>query len=264
MGGEKFGVAACCLVILALASEPAADGRDDSAAVMQSRYCDRYLPVSTQNPFGYRLRGDRCEGIYVKPVSATPLTVASFGQLNAPQLPASGGVLLVEWTADSGNVRLRANSLKSKTYYRMDSLQPAAARSYRWPTDVLAALRLTMKDIGVVAWTEQKVAGKVREVYLPIRIGQPPAAQETAYELVLVPGDELKEVFITLSKVDAGGQIVQVSAPKSLNYGFYPAGRGIRIPIEPLPHPGTYVVQIGATLRGGGAISDELWIRSGK
>jgi hypothetical protein len=41
-------------------------------------------------------------------------------------------------------------------------------------------------------------------VYLPIRIGQPPAGQETVYELVLVPGNELKEVSITLSSVDAG------------------------------------------------------------
>jgi len=252
-------VVAFCLVSLPMASALAANIHDDASAAEQSRHCDRYLPVSLDNPFGYRLRGDRCEGMYVQPVTATPLIVASFGQMNVPELLPANGALLVEWAPDSGDIRLRANSLKSKTYYRMDSRRPAGTHSYRWPTNVLGALKLTLKDIGIVAWTEQKVGNTLRVVYLPVRIGQRSAGRESVYELVLVPGNELSEVFVTLSSVRTDGLRVQVSDAKPLKHGFYPAGRSIRIPIGPLPHQGTYLMEIGATLRGGGALSEELW-----
>ena len=224
-----------------------------SAATPQ---CDPYLPVSTDNPFGYRLRGGRCEGVYIQPVSVTPLIVASFGQINVPELPAE---LLIEWAPAGREVRLRGMSSKPKAYYRMDSRQPAKARSYRWPADVLTALKLSTKDIGVVAWTEEKTGNTVRDVYRPVRIGRAPAGRENVYELVLIPGNELSEVFVALSSLRADGQRVPTSDPKPLKYGFYPAGRSIRIPVGPVLKPGNYLVEIGATLRGGGAVSYELW-----
>lgn len=243
-------LAVCCIAALAFAAAPAAD---------ETLHCDRYLPISTQNPFGYRMRGDRCEGIYVQPVASTPLVVASFGQLNVPQPPTATGALVVNWGAGSRDVRLRAVSLKPKTYYRMDRWQAAGSRSYRWPTDVLAALKLTARDIGIVAWTKQKHGSGVREVYLPVRIGAAPRGRENIYELVLVPGNELSEVFVALTSVRAGDRRVQVSASKPLLYGIYPAGRSVRIPVGPLSDPGLYVVDISATLRDGGAVSHDFW-----
>jgi hypothetical protein len=246
-------LAAFCLVSSVFASARAAD----------IAHCDRYLPVSTNNAWGYRLRGDRCEGVYIQPVSATPLIVASFGHINAPDVLPANAELLVEWAPAGREVRLRATSSKPKAYYRMDSLQPAKLHSYRWPADVLAALKLSMKDIGVVAWTQQKVGMTIRDVYLPVSIGRPLAGPDTLYDLVLVPGDELNEVFVSLSELRAGTDKVPLSDAKPLKYGFYPAGRSIRIPIGPVTKPGTYLVEIAATLRGGGAVSYELWFAQG-
>ena len=39
--------------------------------------CDPSLP-QVNTPLGYRDRGDRCEGVYIKEVSSTTLTVRSF------------------------------------------------------------------------------------------------------------------------------------------------------------------------------------------
>lgn len=224
-----------------------------------SEHCDRYLPVSLQDPFGYRMRGDRCEGVYVQQVASTPLVVASFGSLAVPDVLTANGALLVEWTPIAGEVRLRSYSLKPRTYYRMDHRQPAGARSYRWPTDVLSALKLTRREIGIVAFMKQRVGRSTREVYLPVRINTPASARGTVYELVLVPGNELSEVFVALSRVAADGKRSDVSAAKPLRYGFYPAGRSIRIPVGPIVRPGTYLLEIGATLRDGGAVSHEVW-----
>jgi hypothetical protein len=257
-------VVALCLIALPMVFAPAARSGNGADAAVQSGHCDPYLPVSRDNPFGYRVRGDRCEGIYVQQITATPLIVASFGQLDVPQSLAPNGTLLVEWDPGAAGVRLRASSLKPKTYYRMDSRQPADSRSYRWPTDVLSALKLTAGDIGIVAWVEQKVGDTLRNVYLPIRVGRPVPGREITYELVLVPGDELSEVYVALSSVAADGTRVPVSPAKPLKYGFYPAGRSIRIPVGPLPHAGDYLVEIGATLRRGGAVSQELWFAQRK
>lgn len=243
----RVSLAVLCLITLSVGFTRAAE------------HCDRYLPVSLGNPFGYRMRGDRCEGVYVQQVASTPLIVASFGRLSVPDTLSAGGTLLVEWPAHGREVRLRAQSLKPKTYYRMDHRQPAGARSYRWPTDVLAALKLTRRDIGIVAVTEEKVGGSTREVYVPVRIGAPLPARDANYELVLVPGNELSEVFVALSRVAADGKRSEVSAAKPLRFGFYPAGRSIRIPVGPIAGPGTYLLEIGATLRDGGAVSREVW-----
>lgn len=231
-------------------------------ASAQPRHCDPDLPVSTSNPLGYRLRGDRCEGVYVQEVSATPITVAAFGQFNVPD-PPGGGPLRLEWTpaspaAGADGVRLRAYSVRPRTYYRMDSLQPAQATSFEWPTDVVAALKLAWSDIGIVATTRQKVGSALRDLYLPVRIGRPAPGRETTYELLLVPGSELSELFVGLAPVRADG-VPAPTNPMPLGYGYYPAGRSIRVPIGPAGAPGTYFVEIGATLRGGGAVSHEIW-----
>lgn len=232
-----------------------------TAAVVarQIPHCDPHLPVSTDNPFGYRLRGDRCEGVYVQPVASTPLVVASLGQLSLPERFPTDSPLLVRWAATPGEVRLRAGSLKSRTYYRMDSRQGAGTSSYRWPTDVLSAMKLGRHDLGLIAWTQQKVGDRTRDVYLPVRIGELTAQQKNSYELVLLPGTELTEVFVGVWVVTGSGQLRAVTAAKPLNYRFYPAGRSIPIPLGPLPASGVYFVEIGATLPGGGAISHEVW-----
>jgi len=212
-----------------------------------AEHCDRNLEVSREDPFGYRMRVDRCEGVYVQQVSSTPLVVASFGTLDLPETFGAGGALVVEWAKQAGSIRLRAQSLKPRTYYRMDRQQRGNVSSYRWPTDVLAALKLTQRDIGVVAFTGS--------IYVPVRIGKRGARP---YELVIIPGSELAEVFVAVSRVN-GDTRTEVAPAQPLRRGFYPAGRAVRIPVNRPAQPGTYVIEIGATLRDGGAVSREVW-----
>jgi hypothetical protein len=231
-----------------------------SVAVTQSTPCDPFLLITVDNPFGYHLRGDRCEGLFVQQVSSTPLLIASLvdGGFNGTFSP--NGSLELRWAEAPGDVRLRAHALKPRTYYQMDARQPAHSTGYRWKTDVLSALNLVIADIGIVAWTEQKVGGVVRNVYLPLRIGTPPAS-EPSYELAIIPDKELAELYVGVVSVPANGATSRaVTPPKPLNYGYYAAGRTIRIPVGPLPAAGLYRIDLGATLVGGGAISHEVWL----
>ena len=224
----------------------------------QSAYCDPYLKVSHDNPLGYRTRGDRCEGVYVQQVTNTPLLVASFGRLNLARDGQDKSVL-IEWSPVADELRLRTYSLKPRTYYRMDSRRPSGERSYRWGSDVFTALELTPTDIGVVGWTERNVGGTRRDVYVPVRIGTPLATWDGSYDLLIVPGNELAEVFVGLTAADAHGRpTAAVTKAAPLKYGYYPAGRTIRIPVQPTA-AGMYVVEIAATLKAGGAITQDVW-----
>lgn len=229
----------------------------------QENYCDPFLAQLSDNPLGYRMRGDRCEGIYIKEVSSTTLLVASFIESSGDIDFKSDKALQVEWNRVPNNnaVRLRSLGLRRRLYYRMDTVRPPGSISYSWPSDVLTALDLQMNDIGIVGLTHCSVGKSEREVYVPLRIRQPvDAKRSSSYRLVLLAGVELAEVFITLAPVDTDGSLLDfLKNGIALKYGYYPAERGIEIPISGLKSPGIYYLEVGVTLRGGGTSAVDLW-----
>jgi hypothetical protein len=82
--------------------------------------------------------------------------------------------------------------------------------------------------------------------------------------LVLVPGRELKEVFLSLATVQEGGEPRRfIRSGEALEYGYYPAGRGIGIQLPPLSEPGIYYVELAAELAGGGVITTTIHLYHG-
>ena len=226
-------------------------------------YCDPFLTTNPDHPFGYQNRKkNRCEGIYIQQVSGSTLHIASFTESFEDYDLNSDKNLLIEWTpTDDQAIHLRAYSLKRKVYYRMDTTRDAGSSSYTWPTDVLRAYDMKRKSIGVVAWTKSLLRDVERNIYLPIRLSQQEKpAQTKEYKLILIPGRELKEVYVSLTKLGTDGKPESVIQDgEALNYGYYPAGRGLTVPVTKLNGSGIYYVEIGATLRGGGTTNKDLW-----
>ena len=248
------------LVIAAAWSVPAAlDGAESP--------CDPYLRPQANDPNGYRLRGDRCEGVYVKEVAAAGvLTVVSFTESFAPYDLTSGKSLLLEWPAVAESpLHLRAYSLRRRLYYRMDTVRPAGSRSYEWPAEMLTVFRLTRAEIGLVGSVGQTVGGVRRDVLVPLAVRpQGEARASRALELVVYPGVDLAEVFLTLAPLEpsgAPGRFVVNGEP--LRYGYYPADRGVPIRLPELKTRGLHVVEIGATLSSGGSATTTAWLLSG-
>jgi hypothetical protein len=225
--------------------------------------CDSSLIKMSTGPLGYRDRGDRCEGTYIKQVGSTTLFVASFTELFEQFDAKSGKPLQIEWdnlTTKTG-VQIRALGVKQKLYYRMDSFRPAATTSYSWSTNILASLNILKKDIGVIGTTRHTIGQVQRDVYLPLRISQQTnAARGGMYNLVLLPGVELSEIYISIAPVGADGRPQKfIRDNEKLGYGYYPAERIIEIPISGLNTTGIYYMEIGAALRSGGISTLELW-----
>jgi hypothetical protein len=222
--------------------------------------CDSLLVQPPSNPNGYRLRGDRCEGVFVQEVAGTPLLVASFTASFDQFDVRTAQNLEIGWSAPiEGPVHLRAYGLRRKLYYRMDTTQPSTRRPYSWPADVLAALNIPQTEIGVVGWIRDRVGKVDRDVYLPLQVGQKRPRPET-YTLVLLPGVALSEVYVSVAIVGGDGRAAKyIRDEEPLKYNYYPAERGIDVPISRLPTAGIYYMLIGAEIQSGGSLTTELW-----
>jgi hypothetical protein len=219
-------------------------------------HCDPSLAPSTNHPYKYVARGDRCEGVYIQLVGSTPLKLLSFTSAFGAFDPQAGQPLTIEWSAPkwAPDVQLRALSMRRHFYYRMDTGVGAGGTRYRWPTDVLSAVKLGRAEIGLIGWTRRVVGGDVEDVLLPLAASQSSEQRSTGpYTLLVQSATELSDLYLTITRLaDDGGAEHIVQPSRELGYGYYPAENAIEIPIDAPTASGLYAVQLGARLRSGG------------
>lgn len=230
-----------------------------SAGAGAAPACDAGLPSLASDALGYRARDSRCEGRYLREVSGSALVVAGFGEPPPAWGAAPSGQAELRWapTARPSEVRLQAQSLKRRVYYRMDSVRQPAPNHYAWPRELAAALVPGAGELGVLA--RQSGAGPVPEWLLPVRLG---AVVADRYELVLLPGIEWRELRYAVSAVrDDGSPAAVVVKRQALQLGYYPAGRAVRIslPKALLKSEGLYRIDLEVELDDGGTVVRSLW-----
>ena len=219
----------------------------------ENRHCDANLQPQTGHPYAYKRVNGHCEGVYRQLLGGTLLRLASFTEFFEDFDPNSGKNLFLEWKGQNKEVRLKAQSLKRRIYYRMDSVRPRKDSTYSWSPTFLSALGLGKTDLGIVAWSLQSVSGSEQRIYLPIRVRQieEPSSGE-GYRMVVVPLVELKEVYITVSRLDENGQVLDyLKEAVPLGYGYYPASRGIEYLLSGFETTGLYGIEVGAVQRDG-------------
>jgi len=226
------------------------------APAFAQMHCDPSLAQSTNHPYRYMQRGDRCEGVYIQAVAGTTLALLSFtaslGELDIE----SGRPLLLEWPAAPGgrDVQLRAQSMQRRLFYRMDTSVRAGGTRYRWPLDGLAVVKLARADVGLVGFTRMTIGGVEHEVLLPLSASQSAGTQAApaVYTLLLRPAVGLSEVYVSVAPLGPDGRAAQ-GLGRELGYGLYPADALVEVPIDAPRERGLYAVQIGARLRSGGS-----------
>lgn len=262
-GARKLSSALFCATLLVQTS-PLIGAQTGS-----SGDCDPGLTQPEGNPpNAYAQRSGRCEGIYARDIAAANLGVASFTKQFANFDPKAGNVIRLDWTTPVHNaVHLRAVSLRPRLYYRMDALRPAGVDSWMWPTDILSELDLDKASLGIVATTKIPLNGTERTMYLPLALLSKGTADASRRYTALLRSDvELSEVFVSIAELDKEGKPVKyLRQNKPLQYGIYPAERGIPVYIEAseLRQNTIYQVDIGAILRTGGSANTKFWIYGG-
>lgn len=233
-----------------------------SVPVGAESFCDPNLLGDSKSPLTYKLREDRCEGFYAQQVSSTSLEVRSL-VAGFDFDSARDAELALAWTAPPGvpgNVRIRAFSVKTLTYYRMDTAVPAARGMYRWPANILASQKLGQADLGLVARINVPgPGGATREVLLPLQAGAAAKKSETGYEVTIIPPVRLHEVRLTVSRVDAQGEpVATLRRDEELGYAYYPSGKPTVFSTGTLGPAGYYRLTIKAILKSGSSTEGEI------
>ena len=233
----------------------------------QDNFCDANLVAPSGDELGYQLREDRCEGRFIRNVASTTLLMFSLTEsFEKYELDRKQPLQLAWRFPPKQRVNLRAYGLQApspRLFYRMDTILASETSSFRWSPELLHALNITPADLGVIGWVMYPMNGAERQIYLPLRLGQQQApGASDRYQVMLWPGQEFTEVYVSLATVDSEGSPVEfLWDGKALTYGYYPPERGIAFDIlkAELKRPGVYYLEIGAVLRSGGVFTLEQW-----
>jgi hypothetical protein len=263
-GQAKFNFLRWVLWLLCLALCRTPFAAQDHKITTQNDQCDQYLLklAIKDEKYGYHWRVSRCEGKYPVEVSGGALLrIVSLTEYFENFGNTGSNTLQVVWPRyGTESVRLRAVSLKRQLYYRMDL--PSAPTSYDWPLDLVKAVGLTSKEIGILGWTMGTVgtATTRREIYLPLHLQAGRVTPATKYEVVLLPGAALKDLFYSLSLVGNDGRVGQILVKnQSLRGSYYSAGQATRLTLPELKSKGIYFLEVGAILQDGRPATTTLW-----
>ncbi len=219
------------------------------AAAAQSDLCDPAVPLRRDVNYGYQERGDRCEGIYAEsPVSGSTISVASLTK-GTVEYEFTRTPLEIAWPSGLDRpVRLRARPLRPDLFYQMDTVRPATPSSFAWPTDFLLRYQMKPQDLAILGWSMVPVGGQDIAVYLPLTVHQGDTiAEGSGYNLLVVPGVDLAELFISIDLLDQDGRPERTVLERTaLGFGFYPADGGVPIALPDLAEPGIYQVKLVA------------------
>jgi hypothetical protein len=232
-------------------------------AQAQDSPCDpEILRSAAERPHDYQFRGDRCEGIYASDVSGQALWLASFTE-RFDAYAFNYEPLSVQWTAPGGAaVSLRGHGIRQGLYYRMDSQRPAGSHAYEWNSELLAVREIGRPDLGIIAWTEGEGG---TDLLVPVRVsqGESGPAEGRTYEVLVMPNVRLREIYVTLARVDAAGQrptgdLLRNREP--LGQRLYATQRPVVIEIPDPGATGVYFLEIvGVQADGGSANLDPVW-----
>ncbi len=211
----------------------------------------------------YRERDNRCEGIYTLQVNSVQIRLLSLiaGMHFDADRTESLKVTWPKWDAAHAEIpmRLRAESVQPRVFYRMDASVDPAKPPFVWPIDVLSSLALGPADIGLLGWFERKVDGTRVRVHVPLTVAQGNGTvTDPTYALTLIPERRLREIFVTLTPSAPGS--APTRARQALDYGYYPAGQPTVIQLDRPPATGVYRLDLECPVLGGGAITASYWL----
>jgi hypothetical protein len=230
-------------------------GLASTTAVAQT--CDAALTVNSVNPAGYQPRGDRCEGQYAQPVSATALRLwgASYDDI------ATGTIQLgFSWIPAGTAVRLRVRSRRPNRFYQMDATLPRGRASFSWPRDVLTRLGISPSELVPLVTTTIAVGTSQKELILP---AYRPGSKREQVSVYVVPGIRFARVQYAISRFHSDKpSLVPVAGQTDAPGGTSAVSSPLRI-LLPRLDAGIYYLALTGTLANKSTVSRGLWFRAG-
>jgi hypothetical protein len=234
--------------------------------------------VNANDPAQYKLRQDRCEGVYDPQTAGGPaLVLASYFSVFDTYDAATDAKLSVRWRVPASSngslVHLRAYSIETLPQgrqYQMDAVPSATAAQFEWPLQLIRDIKLKRPNLAVIAWISVKTNRGVQDVYIPLQISRStPIADNVpkAPQIDVLPGRPLDEVYLTVELMNDDLQVTKAllskrrvrdiayppGIPRPLSY---PANIPKPIPLGPLgiTAPGFYSLTLSGDEKNGPSV----------
>lgn len=226
--------------------------------------CDPHLRPATRSHYPYGPRGNRCEGLYeLELANSRDLPIVGLMVTGPNRRFRDQRQIRLLWASSPQPTTVRANSLRIRTYYRLDVAMAPASRSFTWPALIPAALGLERSDIGLLAWRPDRGAPDGR-LYVPVALDSAAiGGPARRLELILMPEADFVEVRFTLHRLGAAGVEVVGYATRDVGLPYYVQSVPIRIPLSeggPLEH-GDYQIEVTARRASGGSVVQRFRFR---
>lgn len=249
---------------MAHASKLAAWGLLTCAAVSaaQDNVCDPGLqPDPRSSEFGYQRRGEkgeRCEGLFIKRVSASGLHLVSLTAA-LTDYKKEPGELYIRWPsvpappalAESA-LHIRASWLRPRGYYQMDVKPRGGDLKYQWEPRIVRAL-VPPGELGLLASVARQHLGRSAPLYVPVALTTDAQAVPSSdrYRLQLFTAKRVSQLSISVYPVDASGTSGPPleganSVPLMLGHHATDSIVPVEIPVSWLPSAGVYMVRLSA------------------
>lgn len=230
--------------------------------------CDPGLVGRESGPRAYKLRDNRCEGIYAQPVNADLLMLRSLTLDRIAFDASTHDVVELTWTdpvahadGSAGRVALRAVSLTPDLRYRMDT-EVAGETVFTWPLDMVGDLNVLPKDVGLLAWMDD--AGT--RIYLPVRMSAAAAAAPQTLTAILIANRRVETLFVELlpgARVGVDPSVAPIWSETTEAFALFAQQPfDINVPVGGLS-AGVYRLVVAARLEGGDAGTIEVPFRWG-
>jgi hypothetical protein len=122
-------------------------------STVNASLCDAQITNNSDDVFGYRFRGNRCEGRYQQPTAAPPpdLTIVSFACPSPGFTLGSSKPMLVWSSANDSPVSIRIETLPQiRLRYRLDAVDADGNSRFTWDSDTWRALSIDPSELGIV------------------------------------------------------------------------------------------------------------------
>jgi hypothetical protein len=211
------------------------------ADFVHAQECQRLPPAPGATGYQQRRGSDRCEGIYVSPVSGGGLQLLSltFGRI-AFDIDRDPTLFVQAPANAAAGLRLQGSGIPIGLYYRLEA-PLASGAAFQLPlAAVIKPSRITSGDLGLLASRE---AGGGRRLFVPVHVATEARRQQVAREVtaVLRPDSDVLDMRWRLTPAGAAaGEYRALSGAQ----GPVPAGQRLEVVLPAWPTDGEATLEL--------------------
>lgn len=198
-------------------------------AAATASLCDAQVIDRSGSTYGYRFRGDRCEGTYQEPTAATSqdLTVISFACAgNAVALGPSAKPTVAWASADGSLVSIRVETLPEiRLRYRLDAASTDPAARFSWDGDTWRAFSIDPTQLVALIKGGPKLGGvEMPGTLLLARIGADAALSDCSKgpTVAVRSGHRISTLKLCAAPLADSGLVVGTPVCKTVSGTFMP------------------------------------------